>query len=193
MIYETRVPTVEAERVLLSQHDLYAVAIDGKAHLISGEVFDLLFVKKAGERALAVPAAAKRAVETKQAVAAKRGPYKKRKAKRIAKPVAKLPATNPSAKPLPTPAASTAAQSIEAKPGETPVWQRALKILQDYGPLTHAELAAHLYPSVHPVPTVLERKKGSDCTYAVESDLRNKGLIERVTENSLDKWAAKKQ
>lgn len=49
MKYTSRINTLEAVPVDLSGQRLYAVAIDGKAHLIDGAVFDLLFkVEHAG-------------------------------------------------------------------------------------------------------------------------------------------------
>lgn len=47
MDYLARVETVEAERVTLADQELYAVAVDGKAHLVSGDVFTLFFAPAA--------------------------------------------------------------------------------------------------------------------------------------------------
>ena len=43
MQYEVKTTAIEAERVLLSGQNLYAVAVEGKAHLVPGDVFDLFF------------------------------------------------------------------------------------------------------------------------------------------------------
>ena len=43
MQYEVKSAALEAERVLLSGQNLYAVAVDGKVHLVPGDVFDLFF------------------------------------------------------------------------------------------------------------------------------------------------------
>lgn len=43
MIYQTKLSEVEAVPVLLGQHELYAIAVDGKTLLISAEAFRALF------------------------------------------------------------------------------------------------------------------------------------------------------
>lgn len=99
-------------------------------------------------------------------------------------PAVKLaPKAEPQAKSQPKPQPKRPVKSPAVADGEPRLWQRALKILQDFGPLTHAELATHLHPDEKDV------KKRGDSTYAVESDLRSKGLINRVSDNGLDKWA----
>lgn len=52
MQFQVKSPAIEAERVLLSGQNLYAVAVEGKAHLVDGAVFDLFFALKAGLEAL---------------------------------------------------------------------------------------------------------------------------------------------
>lgn len=52
MRYEVKASAIEAERVLLEGHNLFAVSVEGKAHLIPGDVFELFFMLGAGLKAM---------------------------------------------------------------------------------------------------------------------------------------------
>jgi hypothetical protein len=117
MQYQARAQTVEAERVTLAGQEMAAVAINGKAHLVPAEVFDVFFAT------VESPATAhvRREVEAMQQT--------------IAKQAASLrkPFHAPEGKPVTRKAESTSRRDA------------ILKWLAD-GPLTTAELADHTYP-----------------------------------------------
>ena len=120
MHYEVKAPGIEAERVLLSGQNLYAVAVEGKAHLVPGEVFDLFYALKAGVEAL------------------KPGPVR---------PIPGKPAPlpKPATAPKPLKAKSGAGAGVNPRKRGEELRAKLVTLLKD-GPLTTAEIGSHIYP-----------------------------------------------
>jgi len=79
MKYVPRVQTLEAVPVDLSGQRLMAVAIEGKAHLVDAELFDLLYVSERGHQEKAVPVSHRKVIiESKSPVKPKQGPAARR-------------------------------------------------------------------------------------------------------------------
>lgn len=79
MRYEVKTTAIEAEKVLLSGQNLYAVAVEGKAHLVPSEVFDLFYALKAGVEALK-PLSVKQTAPLKPAAPRSAKPVSRKKA-----------------------------------------------------------------------------------------------------------------
>ena len=120
MIYHNIHARVEAEPVSLAGERYYAVALHGKAHLVHGPAFELLYGAEVGARAV-------------QAVDAL--PVVERSARKASeKPKRKLPGENVVA----------SATSEGAGRKLSPQQRRVLDVLST-GALTHAELASEVY------------------------------------------------
>lgn len=96
----------------------------------------------------------------------------------------------PKAHAKPTPAAANPVAVKQAAPKQaagqrqvSAVAQRALKILNDFGPLTTAEFQDHVYPDIEP------RKRVQNFS-ALSLDMRRRGLIARreCPTTRIDKW-----
>lgn len=173
MIFYSLHAQVEAEAVSLAGERYYAVALHGKAHLVHGPAFDLLFgpeIEAKPEQVLeeiatptpVPPPAPEVRREKRVSVKAKRG-------RRIGDVTPR----------------STAKPAPPAGEFKSPYLDRALQALQ-HGPLTHAELAGHVYPD-------LSSTDAGKKLHSVVAQLRDRGLIERREDPSAGdilKWYA---
>lgn len=151
MQYEVRTAAIEAERVSLSGQNLYAVAVEGKAHLVPGEVFDLFFALR-------------------DAVAGMKAAVKPCPVKAIVNPIAKALMDGP--KP-PKKASKPATLKGGPQARSAELRSLCLKALQECGGLTTAELGDRMYPGV---TNAKHRFQGA---WAALRKMKEDGLIEK--------------
>ena len=176
MIYHNVHPQIEAEAVTLAGERYYAVLLNGRPYLAQGLIFDLLFGPEIEAKPEAVlkdladsPPSTPRPEVKRQARARKAVWSRDKKGRRKVEYVdADAPAPAP-----------------HAGEFKSPYLERALQTLQP-GPLTHAELAGHVYPDLS--STEAGRK-----LHSIVSQLRERGLIEKREDpaaGGLMKWYA---
>jgi len=161
MIYHNIHARVEAEPVSLAGERYYAVALHGKAHLVHGPAFELLYGAEVGARAV-------------QAVDALPVVEREKSARKASeKPKRKLASQN----------VAVSATPVCAGRKVSPQQQRVLDVLST-GPLTHAELASEVYSD-------LDRKTACMNLYPLTAAMREKGLIVKRADpeaGDIPKW-----
>lgn len=168
MIYRARVVEVEAEPVLLAGESYYAVAVNGKGHLLHGPAFDVIFQSVAQDCGMSQAALADIAgqVEAEPDVPVKRAKPGRRKSVKRGRRIGDVTPTAP-------------------REFKSPHLEAALQALQ-HAPLTHAELAGYVYPDLASADA---RQK----LHSIVSQLKERGLIEKredPTAGGLMKWYA---